>query len=104
MAFFGRTQKERRILMDDRTRILICLGSAIAANCVACFQHYHKEALKAGVEPTDIDAAVKLGAQVKKGAHITLMNAVDKEAGRTGGEQTPTCCEPAQSPCCSERK
>jgi len=90
--------------MDDRTRILICLGSAIAANCVACFQHYHKEALKAGLEPVDIETAVKFGAQVKKGAHITLMNAVDKESGRNKGEQTPSCCEPSQSTCCSEGK
>ena len=90
--------------MDDQSRILICLGSAIAANCVACFQHYHKEAVKAGVAPSDIDAAVKFGSQVKKGAHITLMNAVDQEVGRPGAEQTVSCCEPAQSSCCSERK
>ena len=90
--------------MDDRTRILVCLGSAIAANCLPCFQHYHKEAVKAGVLPADIEGAVKLGAQVKKGAHITLMNAVDQDVGRAGAEQTVSCCEPAQSTCCSERK
>ena len=90
--------------MDDKTRILVCLGSAISANCVECFKHYHSEALKAGVETGDIEAAVKLGAQVKKGAHITMMNAADATVSRKVGEQAQSCCEPARSGCCSDGK
>jgi hypothetical protein len=30
--------------MDERTRILICLGSATAANCIPCFEHYYGKA------------------------------------------------------------
>ena len=87
--------------MDDRTRILVCVASAISSNCVACFQHYHAEALKAGVDPADIDAAITLGAQVKQGAHITLMGAVDATRGAGGGEPGPSCCGRAEPACCS---
>ena len=90
--------------MDDRTRILVCLGSAISANCVACFQHYHREALKAGLEPAEIDAAVKLGAQVKKGAHITVMSAAEAAGGPAGGDKAPSCCAPAAPGCCADGK
>jgi AhpD family alkylhydroperoxidase len=90
--------------MDDRTRILVCVGSAVAANCVACFQHYHKEARKAGLEAADIEEAAKLGAQVKKGAHITVMAAVDAELGGAGGKQAPSCCDQAQPGCCTGGK
>ena len=90
--------------MDERTKILVCLGSAISANCVECFRHYHREALKAGLEHAEIDAAVKLGAQVKKGAHITVMSAAEAATGSTGGDKSPSCCEPAKPGCCTDVK
>lgn len=77
--------------MDDRTSVLVCLGSAIAANCVACFRHYHAEALRIGLDPSEIDAAVTLGAKVKTGANIAVMNAVAQAV--RGSEQRDAACK-----------
>ena len=86
--------------MDDKTSVLVCLGAAIAANCVACFRHYHGEAQRIGLDPSEIDAAVTLGAKVKTGANIAVMKAVaqavrrgepDSACGETAGA-APSCC------------
>lgn len=90
--------------MDDKTSVLVCLGAAIAANCIACFRHYHGEALRIGVDPSEIDAAVTLGAKVKTGANIAVMNAV-AQAGRRGERQDVTSGETAGAgPACCSRQ
>ncbi len=90
--------------MDDRTSVLVCLGAAVAANCVACFRHYHGEALRVGLDPSEIDAAVTLGAKVKTGANIAIMNAVAQTV-RRGERQDAACGETAGAApaCCSRR-
>ena len=35
--------------MDEKTSLLICLGASAAANCIPCFEHYHKKASAAGL-------------------------------------------------------
>jgi len=90
--------------MDDRTSVLVCLGAAIAANCVACFRHYHGEALRIGVDPSEIDAAVTLGAKVKTGANIAVMGAVAETVHR-GERQDAACGETAGAlPSCCNRQ
>ncbi len=89
--------------MDDKTSVLVCLGAAIAANCVACFRHYHGEALRIGLDPSEIDAAVTLGAKVKTGANIAVMGAVAKAVQR-GEPQDAACGETAgAAPCCTRQ-
>ena len=78
--------------MDDRTRILVCLGSAVAANCVSCFHHFHAKAQSAGIGADEVREAVDLGSQVKHGAHAVLMEAVDSAMGGSGGEPGSCCC------------
>jgi len=90
--------------MDDKTSVLVCLGAAIAANCVACFRHYHAEALRLGLDPSEIDAAVTLGAKVKTGANIAVMNAVAQSVRR--GERQDAACETtagAAPSCCTRQ-
>ena len=77
--------------MDERTRILVCLGSAVAANCVSCFRHYQKKAEAAGLSAEDVQEAVTMGSQVKAGAHAVLMGAVEAATGG-GGVEPPSCC------------
>jgi alkylhydroperoxidase/carboxymuconolactone decarboxylase family protein YurZ len=90
--------------MDDKTSVLVCLGAAIAANCVACFRHYHGEALRIGLDPSAIEAAVTLGAKVKTGANIAVMNAV-AQAGRRGERPDAACGETAgAAPSCCTRQ
>ena len=88
--------------MDEKTSVLVCLGAAVAANCVACFRHYHGEALRLGLDATEIQAAVTLAGKVKAGANIAVMSAVG-EAMRRGGQPVQAePCSPAAAPsCCS---
>ena len=85
--------------MDEHTSVLVCLGAAVASNCVSCFRYYRGEAQRIGLDPSEIDAAVTLGSKVKTGANIAVMQAVADTAGPGGrpaslrnGEPTPSCC------------
>ncbi len=62
--------------MDERTKILISLGAATAANCIPCFEHlyYKAQGLKLSVE--EIQEAVEIAAKVKSGAHIALKSSI----------------------------
>jgi AhpD family alkylhydroperoxidase len=71
------------VVMDEKTKSLICLGASVAANCVSCFNYHYKNALAAGLDPEAIRMAVELGRKVNRGAHIALMNAV--EGAASGG-------------------
>ncbi len=86
--------------MDEKTSVLVCLGAAVASNCVTCYCHFHAEALRVGLEAPEIDAAVALGSKVKIGANIAVMNAVG-EAGRRSGRQISPCQEGPSPSCCS---
>jgi alkylhydroperoxidase/carboxymuconolactone decarboxylase family protein YurZ len=88
--------------VDEKTSVLVCLGSAVAANCVACFQHYHGEAVRIGLDRSDIEAAVALGAKVKIGANIAVMHAVVQAARSDGGQPAPGSDAELPS-CCSRR-
>ncbi len=35
--------------MEEKTKILICLGAATAANCIPCFEFYYGKAQEAGI-------------------------------------------------------
>jgi AhpD family alkylhydroperoxidase len=64
--------------MEERTNILICIGAATAANCIPCFDHFFGKAQEAGLTDEEIQEAVDLASQVKKGAHMALRNSISK--------------------------
>ncbi len=85
--------------MDERRRALICLGAATAANCVPCFEHYFGKAKATGLSPEEIQEAVDLASQVKKGAHLATRNSISEIMGRE--KETPLPCnQQANSSCC----
>jgi len=89
--------------MDEKTSVLVCLGAAVAANCGPCFRHYYGEALRLGLDASDIQAAVMLAGKVKAGANIAVMNAVG-EAMRGAGQQAQAdACSPTTVPSCCSR-
>jgi alkylhydroperoxidase/carboxymuconolactone decarboxylase family protein YurZ len=90
--------------MDEKTSILICLGAAVSANCVVCFRHYYGEARRIGLEASEIEAAVALGAKVKTGANVAVMGAVG-EAMRGADRQgrAEACMPPAAPSCCARQ-
>lgn len=85
--------------MDERTKVLICLGVATAANCVPCFEYYFGSADSVGLTPEEIQEAVDLASQVKKGAHIAMRNGINNIMGQGKQYELP-CSRQSNNPCC----
>jgi alkylhydroperoxidase/carboxymuconolactone decarboxylase family protein YurZ len=85
--------------MDERTKVLICLGSATAANCIPCFEYYYGKAKAVRLTSEEIQEAVDLASQVKKGAHMAIKNSIN---GLMGGEKEYDlpCDRQANKSCC----
>ncbi len=85
--------------MDEKTSLLICLGASAAANCIPCFEHYHKKAAAAGLTSEEILQAIGLADKVKSGAHLVMRNSIKT---LMGGEASLTSCGcgPSQRSCC----
>jgi alkylhydroperoxidase/carboxymuconolactone decarboxylase family protein YurZ len=83
--------------MDEKTSLLICLGASAAANCIPCFEHYHKKASASGLASEEILEAVELANKVKSGAHLVMRNSIKTFIG----QETPSAsCGPGQSKSC----
>jgi len=83
--------------MEEKTSLLICLGVSTAANCIPCFEHYHKKASAAGVTSEEILEAVELASKVKSGAHLAMRKSIKCFMGRETG---PVTCDPGPSKSC----
>lgn len=86
--------------MDGKTKLLISLGAATAANCVPCFQTLFAKANAAGLTGEEIKEAADIGDQVKKGAQIAIRIRINDLLGRTTEEATP-CNVGSERPCCA---
>jgi AhpD family alkylhydroperoxidase len=85
--------------MEEKTRVLICLGAATAANCVPCFEHYFGKARTLGLSPEEIQEVVDLATQVKKGAHLATRNSISEIMGREKEYPLP-CSQQSGTSCC----
>jgi AhpD family alkylhydroperoxidase len=85
--------------MDEKTSLLICLGASSAANCIPCFEHYHKKASAAGLTSEQILEAVELASKVKSGAHLVMRNSIKNCLGREISGSSCVCA-PSQGSCC----
>ncbi len=82
--------------MDERTRLLVSLGAAVAANCVPCFEHFLGKTEAAGLTSQEIREATEIADQIKNGARITIMSSI---RGMIGGGTSP-CKGEADRSCC----
>jgi len=85
--------------VDEKTRLLICLSAATAANCIPCFEHYFGKAEAAGLKTEEIDEAVGLASQVKKGAHLAIKNRINVVMGGKKEYNLP-CDRQTGASCC----
>ncbi len=63
--------------MDERTKVLISLGAATAANCIPCFEHFFEKASTLGLTPEEVQGAAEIGEQVNKGAQMAIRRTVN---------------------------
>lgn len=85
--------------MDEKSKLLICLGAATAANCIPCFEHYFGKAKSGGLKNEEIQEAVDLASQVKKGAHLAIKNRINDAMGQEKEFDLP-CDRQTKSSCC----
>jgi len=85
--------------MDEKTKNLICLGAATAANCIPCFEYHFGKAKAAGISYEEIQEAVDLANQVKKGAHLAMRNSIASFMGQEKEHSLP-CDRQAGNSCC----
>ena len=68
--------------MDERTKELIAMGAAAAANCLPCMEHHLAKCDELGAPRDDVVEAVKVGLMVNHGAE----RAIRKHARELLGE------------------
>ncbi len=54
--------------MDDRTKELVAMGAAAAANCHPCMDYHLAKCDELGIDRAEVAAAVKVGLMVNHGA------------------------------------
>ncbi len=82
--------------MEEKTKLLVSLGAAVAANCVPCFKHFLGKTEAAGLTSSEIQEAAEIADQVKNGARITIMSSI---RGMIGAG-TSLCDNKADKSCC----
>jgi hypothetical protein len=82
--------------MEEKTKLLVSLGAAVAANCVPCFEHFLGKSEAAGLTSEEIQEAAEIADQVKNGARITIMKSI---RGIIGGS-TSRCDTQTDRSCC----
>jgi alkylhydroperoxidase/carboxymuconolactone decarboxylase family protein YurZ len=85
--------------VDEKTKLLICVGAATAANCIPCFDYYYGKVESMGLSREEVLEAVEIAGQVKRGAHMALKNRISERMGRKKEFNLP-CSSEAGNACC----
>lgn len=80
--------------MDEKTRLLVCLGSAVSANCIPCFEFYYGKAQAAGVAPADVQEAIEIAQKIKNNINMLMKTNARKLLGQECEVCPPTGCKP----------
>jgi|WetSurSiteA1Bulk_404760.scaffolds.fasta_scaffold547807_1 alkylhydroperoxidase/carboxymuconolactone decarboxylase family protein YurZ len=84
--------------MEENTRLLVCLGAAVAANCIPCFEYYYEKAQATGLAQADIQEVVELAHKIKNNINMLMKTSardlIGPEGGAcplAGGKSIPPC-------------
>ena len=70
------------VVVDDRTKELVAMGAAAAANCHPCIEYHLAKCDGLGIDREEVVAAVKVGLMVNRGAE----RAISRKARELLGE------------------
>ena len=96
--------------LDDRTAVLVAIGSAAAVNCHDCLRRLRDRATAAAVSPQEMAAAVEVGLRVSRMAGDKTGTFASEAFGTAGtnrpGDRQPAAAAPpapgqARHGCCS---
>jgi ferritin-like protein len=85
--------------MEERTKLLVALGAATAANCIPCFEYLYCEAGVAGLTQEEIQEVVALASKVKQGAHVALKSSIHDIMGLEEKYDLPCSSQASGSSC-----
>ena len=84
--------------MDEKTKLLVCLGAATAANCIPCFDYYFHKAEALGLSSEDLQEAVACAYKIKNNINMLMKNSIRTLTGQEGDacplpreKCSPTC-------------
>lgn len=69
--------------MDDRTKELVAVGAAAAANCHPCMDFHLSKCDELGIDREEVEAAVKVGLMVNQGAERAIRKKARELLGDT---------------------
>lgn len=67
--------------LNDRERVLVSLGAALASNCVPCLEHHVSQARQAGLTDAQIHEAIELADSVRKVPARKVLETALRELG-----------------------
>lgn len=67
--------------MDKKTELLVSLGASMAANCMPCFNYYHQQAEKLGLDPAEVLRAMEIANKIENSLSMLMGNHVRKTLG-----------------------
>lgn len=71
-------------MLDERTKELIALGASVSCNCHPCVKFHVDKARKLGIEPQEIEEALKVGITVRTGAAGQMDKLLSEVSGELG--------------------
>jgi AhpD family alkylhydroperoxidase len=72
--------------MDERTKELVAMGAAAAANCHPCMDYHLAKCNELGIDRAEVAVAVKVGLMVNRGAESKIRQKARELLGDTAVE------------------
>jgi AhpD family alkylhydroperoxidase len=58
--------------LSEKVKELVAVGASFTANCQPCIQYHVEKALANGADSGEVQAAIEVGKQVRKGASAKM--------------------------------
>jgi AhpD family alkylhydroperoxidase len=60
------------MVLSEKVKELVAVGASITANCQPCLQYHVEKAQANGADSGEVQAAIEVGKQVRKGASAKM--------------------------------
>ena len=71
-------------MLDEKTKELIAIGASVSCNCHPCIKFHVDKAGKLGIEPQEIEEALRVGMMVRTGATGQMDKLLSEVSGELG--------------------
>jgi len=81
--------------LSEKVKELVAVGASITANCQPCLQYHAEKAKANGADSGEVQAAIEIGKQVRKGASAKMdqfsSSLKETHTVPTGATGSPCC-------------